>query len=34
MAGYVLGFSGHSLDQLVDAADKLAKASLAALRKR
>ena len=34
MAGYVLGFAGHPLDQLVDAADKLAKASLAALRKR
>jgi GntR family transcriptional regulator/MocR family aminotransferase len=33
MAGYVLGFSGHPLDQLVDAADRLAKASLAALRK-
>ncbi|MDQ8732458.1 PLP-dependent aminotransferase family protein [Bradyrhizobium sp. LHD-71] len=34
MAGYVLGFAGHPLDQMVDAADKLAKASLAALRKR
>jgi GntR family transcriptional regulator/MocR family aminotransferase len=34
MAGYVLGFAGHPLDKLVDAADKLAKASLAALRKR
>jgi GntR family transcriptional regulator / MocR family aminotransferase len=34
MAGYVLGFAGHPLDQLVNAADKLAKASLAALRKR
>ena len=34
MAGYVLGFAGHSRDQLVDAAEKLAKASLTALRKR
>ena len=34
MAGYVLGFAGHPRDHLVDAADKLAKASLAALRKR
>ena len=34
MAGYVLGFAGHPRDQLVDAAEKLAKASLTALRKR
>jgi GntR family transcriptional regulator/MocR family aminotransferase len=34
MAGYVLGFAGHPLDQLVDGATRLAKASLAALPKR
>jgi GntR family transcriptional regulator/MocR family aminotransferase len=33
LAGYVLGFAGHKRDQLVVAAEKLAKASLAALRK-
>lgn len=34
MAGYVLGFAGHPLGPLKDAADRLARASLAALRKR
>lgn len=32
MPGFVLGFAGHPIPQLVAAADKLAKASLAALR--
>jgi GntR family transcriptional regulator / MocR family aminotransferase len=34
LAGYVLGFAGHPRDQLVAAAEKLAKASVAALRRR
>jgi GntR family transcriptional regulator/MocR family aminotransferase len=34
IAGYVLGFAGHPLDRLVDAAARLAKASLTALRER
>jgi GntR family transcriptional regulator/MocR family aminotransferase len=33
LAGYVLGFAGHQREPLVTAAEKLAKASLAALRK-
>jgi GntR family transcriptional regulator/MocR family aminotransferase len=34
LAGYVLGFAGHPREKLVAAAEKLAKASVAALRNR
>jgi GntR family transcriptional regulator/MocR family aminotransferase len=32
MPGFVLGFSGHPIPQLIASAEKLAKASLTALR--